>query len=329
VVRQIVAAAIALAAGAIGAAVTIAGPAKSTARPVGPHSTPPPLVIEHRYRIAGKIRLGFVWARRNDVGSARITWRADDGGTAISLLAGSDPLRAPRRLNQWGYVREETRADASEVFTVRSSESETTAGSPSTTDASTLAVACASMKGVQVRSVATKVAATGTTYRMFDRLLDQIVTSPANWDERHVVRPADAEAGFLTALRRVLLSSEAASSAKTLPSVAYVFNNRVYDLVVRQVRPLGQVTVGARTFDRLTRGDLAIRNRVTGGVTRFGVTYEPGGANGSLPVQIFFPLTSWVSIELALDDAAEAPADPGGDQSMLTTIRRICESAAF
>ena len=61
-----------------------------------------PAVVSHRYRIAGKVRLLFLWAGSDRVGTARITWQQDSTVSAISLLIGSDPQRAPRGLNEWG-----------------------------------------------------------------------------------------------------------------------------------------------------------------------------------------------------------------------------------
>jgi hypothetical protein len=75
---------------------------------------------EYRYRVVGKLRMAVIWAKHDDIGSARMTWRSDPNSSAVTLMVGSDPQRAPRSLNKWGYVREEVRSDRAEVFTVRS-----------------------------------------------------------------------------------------------------------------------------------------------------------------------------------------------------------------
>lgn len=74
---------------------------------------------DYRYRIAGKVRMLFFWSGRDDVGGARLTWRGGEHTTA-ALLAGSHPERAPKRLNQWIYLREDGSANSAEVFAVRS-----------------------------------------------------------------------------------------------------------------------------------------------------------------------------------------------------------------
>lgn len=48
----------------------------------------------------------------------------------------------------------------------------------------------------------------------------------------------------------------------------------------------------------------------------------------SLPVQIFYQPSFWLSVELRLDDGADVPADPATDGSVLTRIRSICRTVA-
>ncbi len=51
-----------------------------------------PVVAEHRYRIAGKIRPLLFWIGKDSVGGARLRWRrARRGGKGYDLLIGSDP----------------------------------------------------------------------------------------------------------------------------------------------------------------------------------------------------------------------------------------------
>lgn len=293
--------------------------------------TDPPLpgTVERRYRIVGKLHLALFSLGSDDVGSARISWRADEQGTTISLLAGSDPDHAPNRLNEWGYVREEIWPHGAEVFFLRRA----TPDEPPTREAvdkgeRRFAAGCASITDQDVRSYATVVNAPGATYRTFDRLLEQLAGAPQKWDERRLSRPAGAQPGFLTALQTLLQASGATPDAPRAGPIAYVYNDKVYDLGVRRVRLLGRTTVGARTFDALTRGDLTVRSRLTGDVTKFAVTYVPDRGHVCLPVQIFFQPNFWVSVELRQDDLADAPADPAGDGPSLRYIKNICAAAA-
>src|SRR5687767_15597530 len=91
-------------------ALLIAAPLAGARAPMIPSEVPThipgrdlPVVREHTYRMAGKIRLVMVWVGRDDVGSGTIKWRAAGDQTAIELVIGSDPSRAPGQLNKWGY----------------------------------------------------------------------------------------------------------------------------------------------------------------------------------------------------------------------------------
>ena len=75
--------------------------------------------VDHLYRIIGKVRFVVFWASADDVGGARITWRASDRDSIVSLLIGSEPQRAPRQVNEWGYIREEVTVIVATVFGIR------------------------------------------------------------------------------------------------------------------------------------------------------------------------------------------------------------------
>ncbi|HZP47348.1 MAG TPA: hypothetical protein VFB07_02355 [Vicinamibacterales bacterium] len=306
---------------AIASIAAAAGPAAGLRTP--PADSVAPGGAEQRYRILGKLNLALFSVGSNDVGSARISVRSDAHGTTISLLAGSDPDHAPRRLNEWGYVREETRPDGAEIFVLRPADPDDTSPADfvSRSGDSRVAARCASVTATDVRSFATVVAGQPTTsFRTFNRLLQQLVDAPPKWEAQHLVRPSGVQPGFLTALQLVLRSD-----ARAVP---YVYNGKVYELSVRKVRPLGRTIVGSRAFDALTRSDLAVVNRQTGDTTKFAVTYVPAASKACLPVQIFYQPSFWVSVELRQDDAADAPEDPAVAGPTVDQIRRICADAA-
>jgi hypothetical protein len=183
-----------------------------------------PTLLEHRYRIVGKLRLALLWIGRDDVGGARMRWRSDGVSNELTLLVGSDPRRAPRNLNQWGYLREEVHPNQSEVFSLRSlggdgdGDGDDDSAAPPAgfgpTRGPLFRASCSSARGQQVSSTHTTVAASGVTYRMFDQLLDRFADSPP-WQERHTTSPAGAVAGFLTALQRALRSESLSSLGST------------------------------------------------------------------------------------------------------------------
>ena len=67
-----------------------------------------PVTAERRYRLSAAIRPLLFWITAGNVGGARIVWRQDGGARrGYELLLGSDPARAPRRINRWGWARED------------------------------------------------------------------------------------------------------------------------------------------------------------------------------------------------------------------------------
>jgi hypothetical protein len=287
---------------------------------------------EHRYRIAGRVRLALFWVGRDDVGSARMSWQADGTTSALALLIGSDPQRAPRRLNQWGYLREELRPESAEVFSLRSVDDDGSGASSGFDigDGPDFGISCASVGDDEVSSRQARVAGHGATYRMFEQLLNRLPVA-SGWEHRQMPRPAGAEAGFLTAIQHAIRLADmtaADRSAGRFQPVAYVYNNSIYDLTIQRRDLLGRTVIGARTFERLVRIDFSIRNRRTGDVSKFGITYSPENRTMPLPVQIFYQPSFWLRIELQLDDDADVPADPASDGSVLQRIRAICASSA-
>ena len=65
------------------------------------------VMTDYQYRVVGKVRLLFFWSGTRDVGRARITSHGVERANVVSLVVGTDPQRAPRGLNEWGYIREQ------------------------------------------------------------------------------------------------------------------------------------------------------------------------------------------------------------------------------
>ena len=106
------------------AASAVAGqpmPAEASAKA----GSPLPMLAEHRYRMLGKARPLLFWITRDDVGGARITWRGDRASASgYELLIGSDPTKAPLKINRWGYIAEEMRGAHASVLGVMKQSNE-------------------------------------------------------------------------------------------------------------------------------------------------------------------------------------------------------------
>src|SRR4051812_29032199 len=65
-------------------------------------------VMTRSYVMSGKIRPLLFWIGKDDIGLARIVWRrGEGGGVGYEFLVGTDPAKAPRALNRWGYIAED------------------------------------------------------------------------------------------------------------------------------------------------------------------------------------------------------------------------------
>jgi hypothetical protein len=74
--------------------------------------TIPEVAGKYEYIMTARVRLLFFWVRRDDVGGGTIRRGAvpeDPQRELISLLIGSDPAKAPRRINRWGAAQEVVR----------------------------------------------------------------------------------------------------------------------------------------------------------------------------------------------------------------------------
>ena len=308
--------------------------ASSPASPVTPGADRQPLSpqhVERRYRVNGKVRVLLFWAGRDNVGAARLQWDASSEHAALTLLAGSNPERAPNGLNQWIYLREERLADAASVFALRSMTDAESASDPSVAvlDGPQFGASCTAVTPIAIHSATTTVTATrGLTYAMFGNVFDRVATAH-EWKAKWMARPVNSEIGFLSALERLLASSAGDPAASRLPSTAYVYNNVPYDLAMVRREPLGPTTLDDRSYEALVSAGFAVRNRVTGNVTRFSVTWDPLAARCgvALPVSIVYQPNWWLKIELRPDDEADLPADPAAEQSTLARIRHLCARA--
>ncbi len=281
--------------------------------------------IEHRYRVIGKIRLLFFWTGGTVVGGARLTKQIADEASSLALLVGSDPDIAPRRLNQWGYVREVVRPDGADVFAVKNltSASPIMPGKTTSSASGPFGAMCSSVNGSQVRSIVTAFAPDkSVTYKRFGQMLDALVAVP-EWTAKDVEQPPGAAPGFLTALERVTRGAGTGASHET--KVTYAFNGNLFDLVLQNQKLLRNRMVGAALFDRLVRDELTITERASGEVTDLVATFEPDGKFA--PVQLIVQPNFWLNIEVQRDDEADVPADPASDASTLTRIENICLAA--
>jgi len=275
-----------------------------------------PVVAEHKYRMLAKVRPLLFWISKDDVGGARISWRGDEEGSfGVDLLIGSDPLRAPRKINRWGYIAEQVRGSEARVIGVMKQSNEQSvkeAESQLDKDGQGGFV----YRAIQGTATANQARAGVTTVRVerdltfrdITPLLTLVGAAAPNGDERSVPLPAGTRPGFLVALHEQIdrtvngykRSGDAFRASRT--PVQYVYYGVFYDLTMKSSELLKTVTIDGRTYTNVARGDFEIRNRSNGETTRFQLTYGTSGPLAGVPVHAIYQPRWWFEVQLFLDE---------------------------
>jgi hypothetical protein len=236
----------------------------------------------------------------------------------VEFLVGSDPARAPRQINRWGYIKEETTAGATRVLGVMKESSEETLEEAEArvererAGGSTFrAVRAIIRDGRAVVGTMTIPTATNLTYLELDALLALIPPEPPA--PRSMDLPPGTEHGFLIATTALIGRSFAscegnrAVGARAVPTVSYVYRQALYDLSLRTCEYVAELRTKAGAFTNVIKGDFETRNRVTRHVTRFHVAYGVSGEWRGRPVRIVFRPRWWIEFEMLAD-----PGPPPG-----------------
>jgi hypothetical protein len=270
------------------------------------------VTAEHRYRLSAAIRPLLFWVGAKNVGGARIVWRHEaEDRKGYELLLGSDPARAPRRINRWGWVRED--ADGSRA---------TMTGLMNRSEDDSLDQAKAGLQGkgsylfklnrARVEDGSARAEATTLhapqdyTFRQLDELLRFAeATNPAP-RVRAGPLPPGTRPGLLFALadlvRAGVDAGRAAGSAGPTPSkVPYTFNAGVYDLVITSWQRVERASYGKQTYQKLVRVEFESRNLEKGTTERFTLACGTQGPLAGVPVFVRYQPKWWFKVEGVLD----------------------------
>jgi hypothetical protein len=293
-----------------------------------------PVVGEARYRMSAAIRpLLVFWIRAGNVGGARILWRDDRAGRrGLELLIGSDPLRAPRRINRWGWEREDSGPEGS-----------TLVGLMRKTDEDSVEEARSELgregregflfKAIRAEVAQGRVRAENTlwrtprdyTYRDLHELLALVGTgSEASPRVRESRIGDDVHPGFLFAVSQLI---EAAVEAALAPGAArrllsgrsatFTFNAMLYDLTLKSSEWVEAATYGGRRYERLLRLRFEHLNREKRSRERFLIACGTDGPLARVPVYIEYQPKWWFKAEGVLDDREWFPDGPAPGQAAL------------
>jgi hypothetical protein len=277
----------------------------------------------HHYAINARVRpLLLFWISPSGVGDAILTRRQGPSDAAYSLLIGSDPDRAPRRINRWGYIDEEIRgAEATLIGLMTESDEDSIeqaeANIRKQAGGRTFKIIRATVDGNEARSVVTSVDAPADySFRQVDAVLDFARTKSSPGKTRVIQLPAGTRPGFLAALAEMMHAHaiQWRTSARIDPGhpIPYVYHGRILELTATRTQPMASVRVNGISYTNVIKSDFEVRSTYDGELTRFSMTYGADGALAETPIAASYQPRWWLQIDLALDDTTSGPALASG-----------------
>lgn len=277
-----------------------------------PGTTPPAAAIasgaleRHHYTVGARVRpLLVFWISRSGVGDAIVTRRVAPGEADYALLIGSDPDRAPRRINRWGYIKEEIRgAEAQLVGLMTESDEESIEEAEVRLKAQAngdhpFKIIRATVHGEQAHSVVTSIGAPQDySYRQLQAVLDLARRESPEGKARTIQLPPGTRPGFLAALADVMRSS-------TTP-ITYVYHGRIYELRQTAARSIPDLRIARISYGRAIAADYTVTSKRDGEQTSFSMTYGTEGRFAQVPLTVTYRPRWWMEVNLTLDDAKEA-----------------------
>jgi hypothetical protein len=300
--------------------------AANVAAKAGPSSPSPSYgadVERHHYSISARIRpLVVFWISRSGVGDAVVTKRQGPREAGYSLLIGSDPNRAPRRINRWGYISEEIRGSEATLIGLMTESDEDSIQQAEANIRKqavgdrTFKIIRATIDAGEARSSVTSIAAPSAySFRQVDTLLELAQRTPPE-DPEGKVRvtrlPTGTRPGFLAAIAELMHRHvdqwHASGGVPPGGPINYVYHGRIYELRATHTQPLASVRVGGASYTHVIRSDFETRSAHDGEVTQFSITYGTEGPLAEIPIAASYQPRWWMQIDLAIDDPAGGPA---------------------
>jgi hypothetical protein len=263
-----------------------------------------PVVRQHTYRMAGKVRVLLLWVGRDDVGSGVIKWRGGGDEKAIELLIGSDPQRAPSQLNKWGYLVEAMRGGESSVVGLISQEnddglSDVKADLKTRKEQRAFDTIRGFVSATEgLARVGTLYAPSHLTYHDADTVLGRVLADTSLLVKR-VARAGNVRPGFLTSLTELIGASIEKKSHNT--RIHYIHGDRRFELRLLESTPLARFERDGRTWQNVIRGRFETAEAGNHSGTRFELVYGASGALTGIPILISYQPKWWLQVDLVLN----------------------------
>jgi hypothetical protein len=266
----------------------------------------------HHYSITARVRpLLVFWITRSGVGDAIVTRRYAPGEASYSLLIGSDPDRAPRRINRWGYIREEISGNEAHLIGLMTesdekSVEEAEAGlRKQASGQHPFKIIRATVSGEQASSFVTSIATPEDyTFRQVRTVLDLAQRDSSDATSRVIRLSPGTRPGFLAALADAMHGSPG--------PITYVYHGRLYELRQTPAQTIQNMRIGGVSYGRATAADFVVTNVRDGEQTHFSMTYGMEGRFAEVPLTVTYRPRWWMQVELTIDDRSDSSAFVAG-----------------
>jgi len=274
-----------------------------------------------KYTMKAGIRfIPFFWINKSNVGGGEVSFSEDaDGTKELALLIGSDPERAPRKINRWGYIVERVSGSTAELTGIMSqSDEESIDDAKESTEKPSKRYVFKGIRshldGAEAQSDTFRIKVTENyTYKDVDTLLGLM---PATGEStRKLQVPAGTDSGFLFAVKAMLYEPadnfKRSGELTVSKSRNYVYNALLYDLSVSSLKMKKHLKINGREYKQLIESKFEARNSETGKVNRYVITYGTEAPFFKVPVKIVYQPRWWFRAELFLDEVVNtSPALP-------------------
>lgn len=279
-----------------------------------------PVVRRHRYRMDGRVRPLLFWIGRDDVGMGEIVWRRGETGVAYELLIGTDSKKAPRGINRWGYLLEDSRPSGTRVLGVMTTSDEATISDVTKRPAGAQPVGrFKGLDAVIAGGISRSATETIETEREFsvrekEEIVARIAAKLKEAPVREIPVPDGVRPGFLRAVADLVDETVAVRKDGELAlrrlkgrTIPYIYARRLYDLKLTDIKSLPPPGGGASRIGPV-RAEFGTLNRGTGSRTAFELEYATDGPLAGVPTLIRHKPRWWLEAVLKLEESDRHPA---------------------
>jgi hypothetical protein len=271
----------------------------------------------HHYTMSARVRpLLLFWIGGSNVGDAIVTRATTPEEARYSLLIGSDPDRAPRRINRWGYIEETLRGDAATVVGLMTESDEESVEEAEKNlrrerrGVHTFKVIHAVIDAAQSRSIVTAVGAPADySFRQVRAVLALAGDSGTAGRLRAVQLPRGTRPGFLSALAEIIhvqADSARTGAVRAGSPLTYVYHGKFYELRGTSVELKPTFEVGTSRYRRVVSAQFAATSLKDGQQTQFALSYGLDGGLAEVPLTISYQPRWWMQVNLDLADRVDS-----------------------